>query len=66
MATNAERQRKLRQERRKAGLVPVTVYVPAHLQGEVMAMARQLCQSRHLELGPLKDSQTQRLVKRSL
>lgn len=64
MATNAERQKKLRMERRKGGLVPVTVYVPARLQGEVMLLARQLCENRHLELGPLRDSATQRLVKR--
>lgn len=64
MSTSAERQRKFRERKRELGLAPVTVLVPAELVADIQEAARQLCASRGLELGPLRESATGKLVKR--
>lgn len=63
MATAAERQAKRRKKLEGDGLVPVTGYVPAALAGELMAIMKMLCEDRSLEVGPLRNVVTGRLVR---
>lgn len=54
-ATNSGRQSRFRERMAKNGLVPITVYVPRQLAATVTLMAKELCENRHLEPGPLRN-----------
>lgn len=64
--TGAERQLAFRKQKLQEGLVPVTCYVPAGLAAAFMDAARLLCAERGLELGPLRDTRTGKLVRRTI
>jgi len=44
----------------KAGFVAVTIYVPRRLAATIAVMAKELCEDRHLEPGPLRNLRTGR------
>lgn len=64
MATNAERQKKFGERMRNAGFAPVTVWVRAHQVPDFQLAAKQLLADAALELGPLRNAATGKLVAR--
>lgn len=63
MATNAERQRRLRAARAERGIVPVTVWVSREHQSVFVRLALMLNENSDLEIGPLRDTKSGKLVR---
>jgi hypothetical protein len=61
--STAERQAAFRARKREAGLVSVTVMIPAHLEAQLRAAAARLMREAGLELGPLRESKSGKLRK---
>jgi hypothetical protein len=61
--SNAERQARLREEREKAGLVSVTLYIPRVHIPAVKAAIAQLIAFPYLEIGALRDTRTGKLAR---
>lgn len=61
----AERQAAYRKRLKEKGLLPVTVFVPAIYVGEITSIANKLAEDRDLELGPLRNAATGKLVSKN-
>lgn len=62
MASPAIRQAKRRQKLEGMGLVQIAGFVPASVASELKTAMKLLRENRNLEMGPLRDSATGRLV----
>lgn len=62
MASNAERQRKLREKRRVGGIVQCNVWVPASQVPVIQQMAEMMCANHNLTINLLLDASTGRRV----
>lgn len=64
MSSSATRQRAYRERMKEQGFVQITIWVPAHVAADMVVIANQLSGNGSLELGPLRDTLTGKLVKR--
>jgi hypothetical protein len=64
MASTAERQRQFRNRMEAEGFIQVTGWVPAAKASEVRILMQQLCKHPELEPGPLRNSETGKLIAR--
>lgn len=61
--TNAERQAKANRKRKASGLGKAQGWVHSHQVADIQMIMRMLRENPGLELGPLRDTRTGKLVK---
>lgn len=62
--TSAERQKAFRERMRAQGFEQVTVWVPSSQASDLSVCCKRLCEDAELELGPLRNTVTGKLVRK--